>query len=351
MTSPATRLRALAPVTALLLAGTALTGCAALGGDDSPASGREVVAAFYPLAWAAERVAGEHLEITNLTAAGTEPHDLELAAKDIATLSEARVVIHESDLQPAVDAAIDEHAQGTVVDAAEVVQLQEFAEHTDEAHAEEEEHADEAHGDEAHGDEAHGEEEHGEDTHAEDGHPEESHDEHDHGDLDPHFWHDPLLMAEYADSLADTFAEVDPDHAADFAANAAALREDLEAVDAEFTEGLAGCERDLVVVNHDAFGYLARYGLHMEPITGFSPDATADAATLARLRTLIKDEGITTVFAERLVAGEAIPLARAAGVRTGVLDPIEGLTPETKGEDYLSLMRANLESIREANGC
>lgn len=346
MTSPATRFRAFAPVTALLLAGTALTGCTALGGDDTPASGREVVAAFYPLAWAAERVAGEHLEISNLTAAGTEPHDLELAAKDIATLAEARVVIHEADLQPAVDAAIDEHARGTVVDATEVVELREFAEHTDDAHAEQEAHAEEEHSDEHGHAESHAEDEHAEGT------EDEAHDdEHDHGDLDPHFWHDPLLMAEFADSLATTFAEIDPDHADDFAANAAALREDLEAVDAEFTEGLASCQRDLVVVNHDAFGYLARYGLHMEPIAGFSPDATADAATLARLRKLIKDEGITTVFAERLVAGEAIPLAKAAGVRTGVLDPIEGLTAETKGEDYLSLMRANLESLREANAC
>ena len=34
-----------------------------------------------------------------------------------------------------------------------------------------------------------------------------------------------------------------------------------------------------------------------------------------------------------------------------MLDPIEGLTDRTAGDDYLSLMRANLAALEEANGC
>ena len=58
------------------------------------------------------------------------------------------------------------------------------------------------------------------------------------------------------------------------------------------------------------------------------------------------------VFSESLVSpAVADSLARDTGVASKVLDPIEGLSDETSGEDYLSLMRANLQALREANGC
>ena len=92
--------------------------------------------------------------------------------------------------------------------------------------------------------------------------------------------------------------------------------------------------------SHDAFGYLARYGLEVEPIAGLSPDAEPTPADLARLQQLIRDDGITTVFSERWRARAGRRrLADDMGVRSEVLDPIEGLSDETADEDYLSLMR------------
>jgi zinc transport system substrate-binding protein len=46
-------------------------------------------------------------------------------------------------------------------------------------------------------------------------------------------------------------------------------------------------------------------------------------------------------------------VARDAGVRTAVLDPIEGLTPQEArdGATYLSLMRRNLAALRQVLGC
>ena len=78
----------------------------------------------------------------------------------------------------------------------------------------------------------------------------------------------------------------------------------------------------------------------------------ADNLRLARLADLIERTGVTTVFAETLVSpATAETLATELGLRTAVLDPIEGLTDETSGEDYLSLMRRNLVALREANQC
>ncbi len=162
----------------------------------------------------------------------------------------------------------------------------------------------------------------------------------------------PLLLADLGDAVADSLAEIDEDHAEQYAANAADLRADLEELDASYVAGLTGCERDTVVVSHDAFGYLEKYGLHFEAIAGLSPDAEPTPADLGRLQLLIEDEGITTVFGERLAPPALVDtLASDAGVSAEVLDPIEGLTDDNEDEDYLTLMAENLDALRTANGC
>ncbi len=148
------------------------------------------------------------------------------------------------------------------------------------------------------------------------------------------------------------WSTTDPDHADAYRANAADLRADLQRLDRAYEEGLADCERSTVVVSHDAFGYLDRYGLEFAPIAGLSPGAEPTPADLSRLQDLIRAEGITTVFSERLVSPRVSEtLADDLDIRTAVLDPVEGLSDETGDEDYLSLMRANLAALQEANGC
>ena len=292
---------------------TALTGCAALTGADEPAdaAGTEVVAAFYPLQYAAERVTGAPVE--SLTSPGGEPHDLELGVRETAALSDAGLVVVLPGFQPAVDASVTQNATGEVLEVTEAVDLRPFSEHEHEAG--------------------------GEHSHAE-------------GEDDPHFWLDPLRMADLGDALAERLTELDPERAEAYAANAADLRGDLEALDTAYVEGLADCEIDAVVTNHDAFGYLEKYGLHLESIAGISPDADPTPAALADLQRVIAEEGVTTVFSESLVSPDtAETLARDAGVGTAVLDTVEGLSDATADEDYVSLMRANLDALREANRC
>jgi zinc transport system substrate-binding protein len=292
-----------------------VSGCAAFSDAAGTSAGVKVTTAFYPLQYAAERVAGEHAEVVNLTQPGGEPHDLELTIRETAEIASADLVVHEEGFQPSVDQGVEQNAAGEVIDVASAVALM----GVDESH---EEHSDE--------------DEHG----------------HEHGDLDPHFWLDPLLMADLGDEIAGKLAEIDSAHADDYAANAADLRDDLEVVDRAYADGLADCERDTVVVSHDAFGYLEKYGLHLAAVAGLSPGAEPTPADLGELQELIREEGITTVFSERLVSPELTEtLADDLGITTEVLDPIEGLSDETADQDYLSLMEENLGALREANGC
>ena len=304
----------------LLTTTVLLAGCGQLGAADT-GSGRRAVASFYPLAWVTERVAGDDWTVENLTQPGQEPHDLTLDVAQTAALEQADLVVLEEGFQPAVDETAA-NVDAPVLDAVSVLDLlpasaDEHEGETEEEHAEHE-----------------GEEEHA------------------HGDLDPHFWLDPLMVADFADAVADELGEVDPDGAQAYADNAQELRTELEDLDRAWTDGLASCERTTTVVSHQAFGYLTRYGLEFEPIAGLSPDAEATAADLAHLQELITEDGVTTVFSERLVSPKmAETLADDLAVDTAVLDPIEGLSDDTADEDYLSLMLQNLAALQQANGC
>ncbi|GAB7006162.1 zinc ABC transporter substrate-binding protein [Nocardioides sp. AN3] len=306
--------RVLAAVTVAVTAVAGLTGCAAFSEKAStPHDGHiDVVTGFYPLQFVAQRVGGDLVRVSNLTHPGQEPHDLELTPKQTAETALADVVVYEKGLQASVDAAVQQSGAAKV-DAAEVAGLEPIS--------------------------------HG-------GHDDASKDGEQHGQLDPHFWQDPLKLAKVADALADRLARLDPAHAPTYRANAESLDADLRRLDQAYAAGLAHCQRNTIVVSHNAFGYLGRYGLYIEPIAGLSPDAEPTPADLGRLHQLITSDGITTVFGERLVPPAlAHTLANDMGVASVVLDPIEGLTDQTAHDDYLSLMRTNLTALEAANGC
>lgn len=303
------RLAAARAAVASIGAALVVAGCGGPGGaaSDEP----RVVASFYPLAYVAERVAGEHAEVVNLTSPGVEPHDLEMSVRQTAEVAEADLVVYEKGMQPAVDEAVADHGPEQVVEAGEVVDLRPL-----------------------------------------DAHEHDAGDDHDHGDHDLHFWTDPARMVDLADAVRARMRKIDPDHAADYDARFEALRKDLQALDREYQQRLAHCKIDTVVVSHQAFGYLERYGLHFEPIAGLSPGAEPSAARLSELGDVVRKEGVTTVFSETLASpAMSEALARDLGVETAVLDPLEGLTDETADEDYLSLMRRNLDALATAQEC
>jgi zinc transport system substrate-binding protein len=172
---------------------------------------------------------------------------------------------------------------------------------------------------------------------------------------DPHVWLDPVTMGSVVRAVRDALLVVEGADPSSIRAGARAALTRLAALDAEYRAGLERCDRRVLVTAHDAFGRLgARYDLRVESIAGISPEEEPEPRRLARLARLVREEGITTVFTEELVSPQvAEVLARDAGVRTDVLSPIESLTPAQRraGDDYVSLMRRNLDRIRTALGC
>ena len=303
---------------ALLVAGS-LAACGSGAAEDEEGD-VVVVASFYPLAEAARRVGGPDVTIHNLTPPGVEPHDLELAPDDLELILTADVVLYVgAGFQPAVEDAIAD-VEGRALDALEGIQTREQPEHDEEHEGEEEEHEGEAE-----------------------------------ATADPHVWLDPILYAEIVDQVADVFADVSPQRRDAVRENADGFAAELRSLDEDYSAGLEKCDGSPLVVNHAAFGYLAAaYGLVQQPISGISPEAEVDPARLAELRDLVEREGVTTIFTEELASPEvAETLAAEAGVRTAVLNPLEGLTEEQvdAGEDYLSVMRQNLAALEDGLGC
>jgi zinc transport system substrate-binding protein len=173
--------------------------------------------------------------------------------------------------------------------------------------------------------------------------------------VDPHVWLDPGLWSRAVVQLAPTIANAAPDSPCDFATNADAYASRIAEIDRSYTKALADCRGDVIVTNHAAFGYLAAaYGLSQEAISGLQPDAEPTPERIADLEQLVQEEGVTTIFSEQLVSPEvAQTLADEAGVQVATLNTLEGLTPDEveAGDDYASVMRTNLETLRGALDC
>jgi len=175
----------------------------------------------------------------------------------------------------------------------------------------------------------------------------------DHSGLDPHVWLDPLNMITIADAMTDRLAAARPDEAAQFRTNLASLTASLKNLDGDYRTGLARCSTTTFITTHAAFAYMAReYGLTQIGITGIDPDEQPSPARIAAIQAAAKQHKITTIFYETLVSpAVAKSIAGDLGLRTDVLDPIEGITPQSRGTDYLAIMQSNLTALRTANGC
>ena len=288
---------------ALVVGTLALTGCAAP--TRSADSRVHVVAAFYPLAYAAQQVGGDRVTVETLTKPGGEPHDLELLPRQILDIQDAALVVHLSHFQPAVDAAVAAHAAERSLDVAEAADLLTLTE------------------------------------------------EHDHGAVDPHFWLDPTRLAAVGEAIADRLAQADPASAAAYRANAAAFTAQLTTLDAEVETGLATCTNRDLVTGHSAFGYFAeRYGFTQEPISGLSPDLEPRASDLAHVVEFVREHDVRTIYAETIASPLITQaLARETGARIAVLDTVEGISDESAAADYPGVMRANLATLRLGQDC
>lgn len=330
--------RRLIPTTAVagavVLGLTAISACSTSDAADGGNGDKlKVTASFYPMQFLAERIGGEHVAVTSLTKPGVEPHDLELTPRQIGSISESDYVLYLKGIQPAVDDAILQSGVKNTVDAATLTTLED---HGSEVSGHDHGHEEEAHEDEGHEEHAEG-----------DGH---NHGEE--GGADPHIWLDPVKYAEVAKGVGKSLEKADPDHAADYKKNTEALVGELNKLNTAYETGLKNTATKTFITTHSAFGYLAeRYGLTQQGIAGIDPEAEPSPARIQEIHTIAEKEKATTVFFETLASDRtAKTLAKDTGLKTGVLDPLEGITKKSQGADYIEVMESNLSALQKALG-
>ncbi|MET7494620.1 metal ABC transporter substrate-binding protein [Streptomyces sp900116325] len=301
---------------AVALGLTALSACSTSDAAESKNGDKlDVVASFYPMQFLAEEIGGTHVSVTTLTKPGVEPHDLELSPRQIGGLSDADYILYLKGIQPAVDDAIAQSGVRNSVDAAKLTTLED-------------------HGTETGGDE-HGHAHEGEGAGA-----------------DPHIWLDPVKYAEVAKGVGRSLEKADPNHAADYRTNTDALVKKLDALNASYRAGLRTTTTKTFITTHSAFGYLAeRYGLVQEGIAGIDPEAEPSPARIKDIHSIAEKSNATTVFFETLASDKtAKTVAADTGLKTDVLDPLEGITAKSKGDNYIEVMQSNLAALQKALG-
>ncbi|CAJ1315414.1 metal ABC transporter substrate-binding protein [Paenibacillus sp. PK4536] len=326
------------PLIALLSMSTLLAACGNNSNSASPTTdgntastttGKKlhIVTSFYPMQEFTSKVAGDLADVQVLVPAGTEPHDWEPTAQDIAKMTDADMLVYngggvESWIDQVKDTLGDSGPK--LVEASQGIQMMESTE--EEHEGEEAGHAEEA------------------DHATEEGH--------DHGSLDPHVWLSPLQAQTEVRNIETALTTLDPDHTADYKKNADAYIAELQKLDAEYKASLSKVKRKDFITQHAAFAYLAHdYGLTQVPIAGLSPEQEPSAEAMAKIVDFAKQNDVKTIFFETLVSSNvAKTIADEIGAKTDVLNPLEGLTSaETSaGENYVSVMRTNLAALEKA---
>lgn len=274
-----------------------------------------VYTSIYPIYDFAKKIAGDAIRVDLLLPPGAEPHGWEPSARMMASIEKAQGFLYNGlDMDPWAERLAKSISSGGVhvLALGEMDSVQPMLYHGDH---------------------------HG-------------HGEHGHGTHDPHIWLDPIMAEEMAAGIRDLFIQMDEDNRRVYEENFLSFRDQLRALDQEYREALAQSERREFIVTHAAFGYLAqRYNLRQISITGLAPQAEPSSGKMAELIQLIREHNIPVVFTEELGSTKAARvLADEAGVSVDTIHPIGGLTKEEmdRGEDYLSIMRKNLEKLVKA---
>ena len=118
------------------------------------------------------------------------------------------------------------------------------------------------------------------------------------GGANPHAWLDPTNARLWLGLIAQRLSALDPDHAATYAANAAAAQAQIAALDAELAQKLAPLTQTFVTY-HDAYGYFTdHYHLHSGGGLAAGDAASPGAARLSALRVQVEQGQILCAFPE-----------------------------------------------------
>jgi ABC-type Zn uptake system ZnuABC Zn-binding protein ZnuA/ABC-type Mn2+/Zn2+ transport system permease subunit len=303
--------RAIAPRTrGLALAGAlgALLLVAGCGGSSSASGKVAVVATTTQIGDFAREVGGDKVDVTQILAPNTDPHDYEPRPDDVTNTADAKIVFTNGDNLDAWMGKVvsDGGSDAKVVDLGATVPVK---------------------------------------VPGEPGGPEASR-------YDPHWWHDSRNAEAAVDQIAAQLSQVDPIDRTTFESNARAYVEKLKRLDAGITSCIDAVPADnrKLVTDHDAFGYFAnRYGIDVvgAVIPSQTTQSQPNAKDLSDLANLVHEQGVKAVFPESSLSPK---LAETIASQTGATADYtlygDTLGPaDSTGDTYLHMEEANADQM------
>jgi zinc transport system substrate-binding protein len=329
----------------LLILSTALYGCGNGGKSETKSDETKekdtltIYTTIFPLEDFAKKIGGKHVKVESIYPPNVDAHTYEPSPKTMVEIAGADAFIYTGvGLEGFADAAIEtlEKENVKIVKAGEGIELLKWSEES--GHHHEEEHDQHAHEDEEANHEEHEdhEEEHG----------------HEHGDLDPHVWLDPIHSITLAENIKNAFVELKPEAKEEFEQNFETLKSELEKLDGEFQEVVKNAKQSKILVSHAAYGYWEkRYGIEEISVSGLSPSQEPSQKQLQEIIETAKKNQIKFVIFEQNVTEKIADIVKnEIGAEALTLHNLESVTTEERknNEDYFSLMRKNLETLKKA---
>ena len=298
---------------AVLGAAAAITALAACG-TQAPAAPDDdrpfVLTTFTVIADIAGEVAGDHLRVESITKVGAEIHGYEPTPRDLAAASDADLILDNGLGLEAWFAQFVETVDAPHVVVSEGVEVIDITEDDAAGGADERQ-------------------------------------------ANPHAWMSPLAVIEYVDVMVAAFSELDPAHAADFEANAAAYQQELLAVHDELVTALQtipSSQRALVTCE-GAFSYLARdAGLTERFLWAVNAEQQATPQRIAATIEFVREHDVAAVFCESTVSDAAMQqVVEATDARFGGILYVDSLSePDGPVPTYLDLIRHDTAVIVDA---
>lgn len=300
----------------LILAGflLLLSACsAATAAGETEDSRLNVVTTIAQVGDAAAIVGGEHVRVVSLMGPGTDPHLYTASARDVDKLRDADIVFYnglflEAQMEEILEQMAERQTVAAVSAGIDKGELLPSASYADE--------------------------------------------------FDPHIWFDVSLWMHTVEAIRDTYVAVDPVHASDYEANAAAYLAELEALHAYVQEQAATvpAEQRVLVTAHDAFNYFGRaYGFEVLGLQGISTASEAGTADVQDLADFIATRRIPAIFVESSVPVRNIEAVQAAVRSRGFAVEIGGqLFSDAMGNrgtpegTYIGMVRHNIDTIVSA---
>lgn len=301
------------------------------GNDKDQENEKSVIyTSFFPIYNLAKQIAGDKFEVRSFTNLKTESHGFEPSAKEIAELSNAKLMFTNGAGMEEWEEKVKESTDVEFVSTSESIDLIKATEEGAD-HDHDHEDADHDHEDHDH---------------------EEGHHHHHHGEYDPHTWLDPANGKAQAKVIADKLSEIDPANKDYYMANYEKIATELDEITNEYKDKFANVENNKFIVPHQAFGYVAReFNLEQIPLNSLTSTGEAGSKVLKEVSDMAKDEKIKTVFYEMGGSDKAAKtLADEIGAEAKPISTLEFATDEEldTNKTYQEMIKENLEAIYQS---